>query len=106
MKKIVKKSKSKPASKTKLQKKRQLRNKRKIISKQQQKNHDETIEVNNIENNSQEIVNIKKLIRTIFNVRDSKRQLSFLGIDFKTTSLNINEELFKSCFRKLAEIDK
>jgi hypothetical protein len=39
-------------------------------------------------------------------VREAKRQLSFLGIDLKTTSLNINEELFKSCFEKLVEIDK
>ena len=106
MKKIVKKSKNKPASRTKLQKKKELRNKRKIISKIDKANKDEHIEINNIENKSEEIKSIKKLIRTIFNVRESKRQLSFLGIDFKTTSLDINEALFKSCFEKLVEIDK
>ena len=33
-------------------------------------------------------------------------QEATIGIDFKTTSLDINEELFKSCFEKLVEIDK
>jgi len=106
MKKIVKKRKNKPASKTKLQKKKKLRNKRKIISKKDKPNCDAAIEANNNENKSEETRSIKRLIRTIFNVRESKRQLSFLGIDFKTTSLDINEELFKSCFKKLVEIDK
>ena len=106
MKKIVKKSKNKPASKTKIQKKKELRSKRKIISKVEKSNQEEATEENIIENKSDEIISIKKLIRTIFNVRESKRQLSFLGIDLKTTSLNINEELFKACFEKLVEIDK
>jgi len=106
MKKILKKSKNKPACRTKLQKKKELRNKRKIISKIVKSNKDKHIEINNIENKSEESKSIKKLIRTIFNVRESKRQLSFLGIDFKTTSLEINEALFKSCFEILVEIDK
>ena len=106
MKKIVKKSKNKPASKTKMQKKKELRNKTKILSKVEKTNQDEATEENNIENKSEEVISIKKLIRSIFNVRESKRQLSFLGIDLKTTSLKINEKLFESCFKKLAEIDK
>ena len=106
MKKIVKKSKNQPASKTKMQKKKELRNKRKIISKTEKSNQDKATEENNIENNPEEIISIKKLIRTIFNVREAKRQLSFLGIDLKTNSLNINDKLFESCFKKLVEIDK
>ena len=106
MKKIVKKSKNQPASKTKMQKKKELRNKRKIISKLEKSNQDKAVEENNLENKSEEIISIKKLIRTIFNVREAKRQLSFLGIDLKTTSLNINDKLFESCFKKLVEIDK
>ena len=106
MKKIVKKSKNQPASKTKMQKKKELRNKRKIISKLEKSNQDKAVEENNLENKSEEIISIKKLIRTIFNVREAKRQLSFLGIDLKTNSLNINDKLFESCFKKLVEIDK
>ena len=106
MKKIVKKSKNKPASIKKLQKKKEIRNKRKIISKIGNVNKNENIENCNDKNKSEEIKSIKKLIRTIFNLRESKRQLSFLGIDFKAISLDINEELFKSCFEKLVEIDK
>ena len=40
MKKILKKSKNKPACRTKLQKKKELRNKRKIISKIEKSNKD------------------------------------------------------------------
>lgn len=106
MKKIIKKSKNKPASNSKKEKKKILRNKRKIKSKKSKTNQKISILEKNIENNQEDIISIKRLIRTIFNIREARRQLCFLGIDLKNSSLKINDNFFKACCNKLEEIDK
>ena len=107
MKKIIKKKPPKP-KKNKI--KKYIRNNN-IKHKTKNKKKEELIEQNNsfteekIENSFEDNIHIKLLIRAIFNAREARRQLKFLGIDFKNIPLNM-DELIKSCCDILTEIDK
>ena len=109
MKKIDKRNKS--AHKSKTQKKRETRKKLKGKSKKKKlinsnsKENSIIFEEEKIVNKSEDIKSIKSLIRDIFNLREMKRQLSFLGIDYKNISVN-DTSFFKSCFEILNKIDK
>lgn len=65
-----------------------------------------SFEEETIENSSEDNKYIKSLIRTIFNLREARRQLKFLGIDIKSFPSSFNDELFKSCCIILNQIDK
>ena len=45
-------------------------------------------------------------MRTIFNAREARRQLKFLGIDFKSISSKVDDTYIKSCCDILNQIDK
>ena len=106
MKKIIKKTKS--AHKTKIEKKKEIR--KKESAKAKPNNKIDTKKMNTIIKGKDKIEDknkIKSLIRAIFNIREAKRQLNFVGIDYKNISLNNNDELFtKSCdiLKKIDEI--
>ena len=107
MKRISKKNNNKGANKKKCQTKKE---KRKILrAKHRKKKADEKnnidFEANNA-NKNEDINKKKSLIRTIFNLREAKRQLLFLGIDIKNIPSKLNDELYKSCCEILSEIDK
>jgi hypothetical protein len=107
MKRISKKNNNKGANKKKCQTKKE---KRKILrAKHRKKTADEKnnidVEASNA-NKNEDIRKKKNLIRTIFNLREAKRQLSFLGIDIKNISSKLNDELFKSCCEILSKIDR
>ena len=102
---------NKSAHKSKTQKKRETRKKLKGKSKKKKlinsnsKENSIIFEEEKIVNKSEDIKSIKSLIRDIFNLREMKRQLSFLGIDYKNISVN-DTSFFKSCFEILNKIDK
>ena len=109
MKKITKRNKS--AQKSKTQKKKEIRKNLKGKSKKKKllnSNSKENIIISNKEkivNKPEDIKLIKSLIRDIFNLREMKRQLSFLGIDYKNLNFN-SPGFFKSCFDILNKIYK
>ena len=109
MKRIIK-SKSIPHKK-KIQKKKEIRKKlgrhakkKNIVTSNENINfiHEEK----NLDNKNEDNKRIKSLIRDIFNFREVKRQLSFLGLDYKNISTNEGNKLYKSCCNILSEIDE
>ena len=105
MKRINKKNKNKSANKKKINKKREIRKKLKSKTKKNKINENKLIKVENA-NKSDDNYSLKALIRTIFNLKEAKRQLSFLGIDFKSLPPIIKDQFFKSCCDILVQIEK
>ncbi len=113
MKKIVKKRQtaSKKHNEKKKSKRNSLRAQKKISSKEEkiEKKKEETIQIktnDKTSNKSEGLKNIKDLIRNIFNVKEARRQLLFLGIDYKNLPKDINKEVFKKCCEILRKIDE
>ena len=79
--------------KTKNKKKQKLEKKKSFIEEKE-------------ENTYEDNIYIKILIRTIFNAREARRQLKFLGIDFKSISSKVDDSFIKSCCDILNQIDK
>ena len=105
MKKVIKKNKK--AHKTKKEKKKEMRKKEIVKEKQKnkinKKNNNAIIkEKENIEDKNK----IKGLLRDIFKIREAKRQLAFVGIDYKNILLDKKEELFKKGCDLLNSIDE
>lgn len=50
--------------------------------------------------------NLKRLIRDIYNVREARRQINFLGVDVKNVSRHIGEKFIDECQKKLNKIYK
>jgi len=106
MKKIIKKK--SPLTKRILIKKnirKNLKNKTKNKKKQKFEKKKSFIEEKE-ENTYEDNIYIKILIRTIFNAREARRQLKFLGIDFKSISSKVDDAFIKSCCDILNQIDK
>lgn len=111
MKKIIKNKST--AHKSKIQKKKEIRKKLRRHSKSKNiEISDENINITAEEKNvvtvdtKDDEKKIKILIRDIFNIREVKRQLSFLGLDYKSISINEGNKLYKSCCNILTQIDE
>jgi hypothetical protein len=109
MKKLLKKNKSKPALRKKLEKKREVRKKqkdksvKKLSLKEDLKKTKEDKVILNIAEPAQ---NLKSLIRDIFNLREARRQINFLGVDIKCISRHISEEFINKCIKRLNKINR
>ena len=107
MKRIIKKNSNKTSNIKKYQIKKERRKNLKAKPKKIKVKENNIIDVETSkENNNKENDRIKSLIRTIFNLREAKRQLLFLGIDIKNISSKLNDDLFKSCCNILSKIDR
>ena len=107
MKRIIKKNSNKTSNIKKYQIKKERRKNLKAKPKKIKVKENNIIDVETSkENNNKENDRIKSLIRTIFNLREAKRQLLFLGIDIKNISSKLNDDLFKSCCSILSKIDR
>lgn len=109
MKKLLKKNKAKPALRKKLEKKREVRKKqkdrsvKKLSLKEDLKKTKEDKVILNIAEPAQ---NLKSLIRDIFNLREARRQINFLGVDIKCISRHISEEFINKCIKRLNKINR
>ena len=105
MKKILKKNTS--PKKAKIEKKKEIR--KKVNIKKNPKNKINSKEINSIikqKPNIEDKNKIKSLIRAIFNIKEIRKQLYFMGIDYKSIQLNKIDELLKSCCNLLDKIDE
>ena len=104
MTKEIKKNKTKPAIRKKFEKKKENRKNqknKKLTLKENLKKTKEDKVILNIADPSQ---SLKSLIRDIFNLREARRQINFLGVDIKCISKHINEEFINKCIKKLNRI--
>ena len=106
MKKVIKKIKNKPAQRKKFQKKRanrQNKTDKKLSLKEglQKTNNDKVLL-----NMGEPIKNLKSLIRDIFNLREARRQINFLGVDVKCISEHISKQFINKCIDELNNICK
>ena len=106
MKRIPKKTKTKPASKKKHQKKREIRKNEKDKKLSLKEGLKKTNEYKVILNLSEPAQNLKGLIRDIFNLREARRQINFLGVNLKIIKEHISEKYIDKCLDKLNEISK
>ena len=92
MKKITKKNKNKPAQRKKIEKKREKRknqqNKKLALKEGLRKTEDDKVFLNP----SDQVKSLKSLVRDIYNLREARRQINFLGVDIKNISRRINAE--------------
>ena len=106
MKKITKKNKHKPAQKKKIEKKREKRknqqNNKLTLREGLKKTDDDKVFLNP----SDQVKSLKSLIRDIYNLREARRQINFLGVDIKNISAHIDEHFIHKCTNKLNEICK
>ena len=104
MTKEIKKNKTKPAIRKKFEKKKENRknqkNKKLTLKENLRKTKEDKV-ILNIADPSQ---SLKSLIRDIFNLREARRQINFLGVDIKCISKHINEEFINKCIKKLNRI--
>jgi hypothetical protein len=113
MKKIIKGRNKKPARKTNNKKKaheikrkpEQIKKTKKKIDKNDNKNM-EIKKGKNSEITEEQKNSLKNLIRDIYNVKEARRQIYFLGIDLKAIYDEIDQNFFEKCFNKLKEIEK
>ena len=104
MKKVIKKIKHKPAQRKKLQKKRKIRQNKKDNKLLLREGLKKTNEDKVVVNLSEPAKNLKSLIRDIFNLREARRQINFLGVDVKCISKHINKDFVEECTEKLNNI--
>ena len=104
MKKVIKKIKHKPAQRKKLQKKRKIRQNKKDNKLLLREGLKKTNEDKVVVNLSEPVKNLKSLIRDIFNLREARRQINFLGVDVKCISKHINKDFVEECTEKLNNI--
>ena len=104
MKKVIKKKINNTAQRKNCRKKRILRNKLKETRLLLKENLKKTKEDKVIINYSESLKNLKTLIRDIFNLREAKRQIKFLGVDVSTISEHIGKNFIEKCIDKLNEI--
>ena len=106
MKKVIKKIKNRPAHRKKLIKKRVKRNNvkdKKISLKEGLMKTKEDKVILNISNPDK---SLKSLVRDIFNLREARRQINFLGVDVKNISRHIGNHFIEKCAKKLNKIGK
>lgn len=104
MKKVIKKIKNRPAHRKKLIKKRVKRNNvkdKKISLKEGLMKTKEDKVILNISNPDK---SLKSLVRDIFNLREARRQINFLGVDVKNISRHIGNHFIEKCAKKLNKI--
>jgi len=104
MKKVIKKIKHKPAQRKKFQKKRKIRQNKKDKNLLLKEGLKKTKEDKVLVNLSEPVKNLKSLIRDIFNLREARRQINFLGVDVKCISEHINRDFVEKCTEKLNDI--
>lgn len=106
MKKITKKNKNKPAQRKKIEKKREKRknqqNKKLALKEGLRKTEDDKVFLNP----SDQVKSLKSLVRDIYNLREARRQINFLGVDIKNISRRINERFIDKCTSILNKICK
>ena len=104
MKKVIKKIKHKPAQRKKFQKKRKIRQNKKDKNLLLKEGLKKTKEDKVLVNLGEPVKNLKSLIRDIFNLREARRQINFLGVDVKSISEHINRDFVEKCTEKLNDI--
>ena len=106
MKKVIKKNKNKPAQRKKHQNKRANRQKKIDKNLSLKEGLKKTTNDKVLLNNGEPVKNLKSLIRDIFNLKEARRQINFLGVDLKCISEHINEKFVNKCVEQLNEICK
>ena len=91
MKKVIKKNKTKPAQRKKCQKKREIRKNKKDKNLSLKEGLKKTKEDKVLLNLCEPLKNIRSLIRDIFNLKEAKNQIKFLGVDIKYISRHIDD---------------
>lgn len=104
MKKVIKKNKTKPAQRKKCQKKREIRKNKKDKNLSLKEGLKKTKEDKVLLNLCEPLKNIRSLIRDIFNLKEAKNQIKFLGVDIKYISRHIDDNFFERCATKLGQI--
>lgn len=104
MKKVIKKNKTKPAQRKKCQKKREIRKNKKDKNLSLREGLKKTKEDKVIINLNEPLKNIRSLIRDIFNLKEAKNQIKFLGVDIKYISRHIDEKFIERGAKKLGQI--
>ena len=97
MKKVIKKNKNKPAQRKKHQNKRANRQKKIDKNLSLKEGLKKTTNDKVLLNNGEPVKNLKSLIRDIFNLKEARRQINFLGVDLKCISEHINEKFVNKC---------
>ena len=106
MTKVLKKKKTTPAIRKKFQKKKQKQKniidlKNLTLKEDLKKTKADRVIISFDQTN-----NLKRLIRDIYNVREARRQIYFLGVDVKNISRHIGENFLNDCKHKLSKIFK
>ena len=104
MKKVIKKNKIKPAQRKKNQKKRENRQNKTIKNFLLKEGLKKTNNDKVLLDEGGPVKNLKSLIRDIFNLREARRQINFLGVDVKCISQHIGENFINKCTEKLNRI--
>lgn len=101
MTKVLKKKKSKPASGKSSEKKSEKDKINLTLKEDLKKTKKDRVIIS-----FDQTTNLKRLIRDIYNLREARRQLYFLGVDVKNISRHIGEDFLNKCTHKLDKILK
>ena len=104
MKKVRKKNKIKPAQRKKNQKKRENRQNKTIKNFSLKEGLKKTNNDKVLLDDGGPVKNLKSLIRDIFNLREARRQINFLGVDVKCISEHIGKKFINKCIDELNNI--